>query len=31
MSDQLGEEHMQRQLVRIIAGRIGDPEELPPR
>jgi NAD(P)-dependent dehydrogenase (short-subunit alcohol dehydrogenase family) len=28
MSDQLGEEHMQRQLVRIIAGRIGDPEEL---
>ena len=28
MSDQLGEEHMQRQLQRIIAGRIGDPEEL---
>jgi NAD(P)-dependent dehydrogenase (short-subunit alcohol dehydrogenase family) len=28
MSDQLGEEHMQRQLERIIAGRIGDPEEL---
>jgi NAD(P)-dependent dehydrogenase (short-subunit alcohol dehydrogenase family) len=28
MSDQLGEDHMQRQLVRIIAGRIGDPEEL---
>jgi NAD(P)-dependent dehydrogenase (short-subunit alcohol dehydrogenase family) len=28
MSDQLGEDHMQRQLGRIIAGRIGDPEEL---
>ena len=28
MSDQLGEEHMQRQVKRIIAGRIGDPEEL---
>ena len=28
MSDQLGEDHMQRQVKRIIAGRIGDPEEL---
>ena len=28
MSDQLGEEHMKNQLQRIIAGRIGDPEEL---
>jgi NAD(P)-dependent dehydrogenase (short-subunit alcohol dehydrogenase family) len=28
MSDQLGEDHMQRQLQRIVAGRIGDPEEL---
>ena len=28
MSDQLGEEHMQRQLQAIVAGRIGDPEEL---
>ena len=28
MSDQLGEDHMQRQLQRIVMGRIGDPEEL---
>ena len=31
MSDQLGEDHMQRQLQRIIAGRIGDPRSWPPR
>jgi NAD(P)-dependent dehydrogenase (short-subunit alcohol dehydrogenase family) len=28
MSDQLGEEYMEAQLKRVIAGRVGDPEEL---
>jgi NAD(P)-dependent dehydrogenase (short-subunit alcohol dehydrogenase family) len=28
MSDQLGEEYMQLQLKRILAGRVGDAEEL---
>ena len=28
MSDQLGEKYMAQQLPRIIAGRMGDPEEL---
>jgi NAD(P)-dependent dehydrogenase (short-subunit alcohol dehydrogenase family) len=28
MSDQLPEDHLERQLGRIVAGRLGDPEEL---